>query len=267
LKSTLVIIVAFVLLALSFFLFTDISFVSKRYSVAKVYVGDAVGPMLKAVGTPARVVGSVIDNYINLVDAKRKNEELKRKIAAMRVENFRLPELERENYRLKKMLDLTQQRPKQLVAARISGEDVANWFKCIIIDKGRAAGIREKMPVITPEGLVGQAVEVYRWHSKVMVINDINSSVDAYVIGKHTRGIVAGSGQAVLRLKYVLKNENFEVGDRLITSGKDAIFPRDIPIGIITNINKNNPGLFAEIDVMPFNNFKKIDEVLVVVKQ
>jgi rod shape-determining protein MreC len=109
-------------------------------------------------------------------------------------------------------------------------------------------------------------VEVNKWHAKVMIVNDTNSAVDIYVVGKHTRGIVEGTGQTLLKLKYVLKNEDIEVGDRLITSGKDAIYPKDLALGIVTTVNKNKPGLFADIDVMPFNNFKKLDEVLVVKK-
>ena len=104
-----------------------------------------------------------------------------------------------------------------------------NWFKCIIIDKGRSAGIKERMPVITPSGLVGQVIEVNKWHSKVMVINDTNSAVDVYVSGKHTRGIAEGTGQTTLKLKYVLKNDDIEAGDKLITSGKDAIYPEGLP--------------------------------------
>ncbi len=98
-----------------------------------------------------------------------------------------------------------------------------NWFKCIVIDKGQTAGIRVKMPVITDAGLVGQTVEVNRWHTKVMIINDTNSAVDTYVTGKHIRGIAEGTGKRTLKLKYVLKNDEISVGDRLITSGKDAI--------------------------------------------
>ena len=113
-----------------------------------------------------------------------------------------------------------------MIAARVIGEDVMNWFKCIIIDKGQSSGIRERMPVVTPAGLVGQTVEVNKWHTKVMIINDTNSAVDIYVAGKHTRGIVEGTGQRILKLKYVLKNDDLEVGDRLITSGKDGIYPK-----------------------------------------
>ncbi len=151
-----------------------------------------------------------------------------------------------------------------MIAARVIGEDVTNWFKCVVIDKGSSYGVRERMPVITPAGVVGQAVEVSRWHTKVMVVNDTNSAVDVYVSGRQSRGILTGTGQTALKLKYVLKNDEIEVGDALITSGKDRIYPRGIAAGIVINVNKNMPGLFADVDVMPYNNFKKLDEVLVV---
>jgi rod shape-determining protein MreC len=67
-------------------------------------------------------------------------------------------------------------------------------------------------------------------------------------------------------MKYVLKTDDVEAGDRLITSGKDAIYPKGLAVGIVISINKNMPGLFADIDVMPFNNFKKLDEVMVVTR-
>ncbi len=263
-KGTFVIITAILLLAFSFLLFTNITVVRRGYTKTKFYLTDGVGPALKAMSTPVRFVDYLVDSYVNLIDVKRRNGELKKKVEAMELENQKITELEKENERLKGLLDMVEQRPNEMIAARVTGEDVMNWFKCIIIDKGRTAGIREKMPVVTPAGVVGQAVEVSRWHAKVMIINDTNSAVDVYTTGKHTRGIVEGTGQTILKMKYVLKNDDIEVGDRLITSGKDAIYPEGLALGIVININKSRPGLFSDIDVMPFNNFKKLDEVLVV---
>lgn len=265
-KGTFVIIAAILLLALSFLLFTDIAVFTNGYSRAKLYLADGVGPVLTVMSTPLRSVNYLVENYVTLIDVKRKNSELKKRLDSLETEKQKILELEKENERLKGLLELKAKRPHDLLAARVIGEDVVNWFKCIIIDKGQTSGIRQKMPVITRAGLVGQAVEVNRWHTKVMIVNDTNSAVDIYVVGKHTRGIVEGTGQSLLKLKYVLKNEDIEVGDRLITSGKDAIYPKDLALGIVTTVNKNKPGLFADIDVMPFNNFKKLDEVLVVKK-
>ncbi len=266
-KGTFVVITAILLLALCFLLFTDITIFRKGYSKTKLYFADGVGPVLDLMSVPIRSVDYLIENYVNLIDVKRRNGDLRKRLDALENENSRILELEKENDRLKALLDLKEKRPRDLVAAHVIGEDVMNWFRCIIIDKGQASGIREKMPVVTPAGLVGQAVEVNRWHTKVMIINDTNSAVDIYVAGKHTRGIVEGTGQTLLKLKYVLKNDDIEVGDKLITSGKDAIYPKDLALGIVTTVNKNKPGLFSDIDVMPFNNFKKLDEVLVVKKQ
>ncbi len=263
-KSTFVIIAAVLLLVLSFLLFTNIAVFQRGYGNAKYHLADGVGPVLQVLKTPTRSVSYVLDNYVNLIDVKRRNEELKKKVETLELETQKIPELEKENERLKGLLKLVEQQPNDLIAARIVGEDVMNWFKCVIIDKGRYAGIKEKMPVITPSGIVGQAVEVHDWHTKVMVVNDTNSAVDVYVSGKNARGIAEGTGQTALKLKYVTKNDEVEVGDKLITSGKDAIFPKGLAVGIVISVNKNRAGLFSDVDVMPFNNFKKLDEVLVV---
>ena len=265
-KGTLVVITAVVILAVSFLLFTDVGPVAKRYSKAKVYFATVVGPTLRGVSAPFRFTHGMFDGYINLVDVKRKNVELQRKLEALQLQNQKLSELEKENERLRRLLHFMDQRPGTLTAARVIGEDVTNWFKCIIIDKGHGNGIRERMPVITPEGVVGQAVEVNQWHTKVMLLIDTNSAIDVYVTGKQARGILAGTGRTTLKMKYVLKNDDIETGDRLITSGKDGVYPRGLPVGVVISVDKNVVGLFAEVEVMPFNNFRKLDEVLVVRK-
>ena len=251
---------------LFFLLFTNIPVFEEGYGKAKYIFADGVGPALKILKIPARSAGFVLENYVDLIDVKKQNEELKKKIEALELENQKIPEMDKENERLKGLLSLVERQPNELIAARIVGEDVINWFKCVIIDKGRYAGIKTKMPVITPLGVVGQAVEVHNWHTKVMVVNDTNSAIDVYVSGKDARGIAEGTGSTTLKLRYVTKNDAIEVGDKLITSGKDAIFPKGLAVGIVINVNKNKAGLFSDIDVMPFNNFKKLDEVLVVKK-
>jgi rod shape-determining protein MreC len=150
-----------------------------------------------------------------------------------------------------------------MIVARITGEDIKNWFKSLIIDKGRQDGLKERMPVITPKGIVGQIVEINRWHSRVMVLNDRNSCVDTYVEGKETRGILEGKGETTLLLKYVLKTDDITIGDKLITSGKDGIYPKNLYAGIVINVDRQRPGIISDIEVKPFNNFKRLDEVII----
>jgi rod shape-determining protein MreC len=227
----------------------------------------AIGPTLKVISKPVDGVLSVFNGYINLIGTKKENDELKAQLDTLRMENQKLQELERENRRFKTLLGFMETKPNTLIAANVIGEDLKNWFRCIIIDKGKSQGVREKMPVITAKGVVGQAVEVDQWHSKVMIINDTNSSVDVNIDGKNTRGLLEGTGQNILKLKYVIKNDAIEIGDKLLTSGKDGIFPKGIPVGIVMTVDRNKAGIFADVDVMPYNNFKQLDEVLIIKKQ
>ena len=263
-KNSIIIITAILVLVSSFFVFSNIPFFVKGYSTIKRGSSEIAGPVLKLIGKPAYLVKYLFTTYIDLIDIKKENIELKKKLDAVQFENQKIPELDKENKRLKSILNLIDKSPGTIIAARVIGEDVKNWFKCIIIDKGKDSGVNEKMPVVTPKGLVGQAVEVNKWHSKVMVINDTNSSVDVYVEGKNTRGILEGTGQTTLKLKYILKNDEIAIGDKLITSGKDGIYPKGLPAGIIITASMNKSGIFADIDVMPFNNYKRLDEVLVI---
>ena len=84
--------------------------------------------------------------------------------------------------------------------------------------------------------------------------------------GKTTRGVSEGTGHTTLKLKYILKNEELAIGDKLVTSGKDGIYPKGFPAGIVITVNRNKSGIFADIDVMPFINFKRLDEVLIIKK-
>jgi len=266
LKNTVVIIIAIAVLIISFFIFTNTPLFLKGYSVAKTGFGEVSGPLLRIIGKPGEFASYIFNNYIGLVRTNRENADLRNRLAKFQMENQKIPELEHENKRLKTILNLMEQRPKTMIAARVVGEDIKNWFKCIILDKGKSSGITIKMPVITPSGLVGQVVETDRWVAKVMVINDTNSSVDVYVEGRNTRGILEGTGQTVLKLKYIRKNDEIEIGDKLITSGKDGIYPKGLAAGIVTTVNRGKPGIFSEIEVMPFNNFNILEEVLVLKK-
>lgn len=265
-KNTVVIIIAIAILVVSFFIFTNTPLFIKGYSVAKSGFGEISGPLLRIIGKPAEFARYLFNNYIGLIRTNRENADLRNKLTKLQLENQKIPELEQENKRLKTILNLMEQHPKTMIAARVVGEDVKNWFKCIILDKGKNSGIMIKMPVVTSRGLVGQVVETDRWVTKVMVINDTNSSVDIYVEGRNTRGILEGTGQTLLRLKYIRKNDELEIGDKLITSGKDGIYPKGLAIGIVTTVNRNKPGIFADIEVMPFNNFNRLEEVLVLKK-
>lgn len=266
-KNSIAIILAIFVLVVSFLSFTNTPVVVKTFTAIKGGLSIAIGPTLTIISKPVDGVRGLLNGYINLIGTKKENDELKAQLDRLRMENQKLRELERENVRFKNLLGFMEKKPNTLIAAKVVGEDLKNWFRCIIINKGKSQGVKAQMPVITPKGVVGQAVEIDQWHSKVMVINDTNSSIDVNIDGKSTRGLLEGAGQNILKLKYVVKNDAIEIGDKLFTSGKDGIFPQGIPVGIVMTVDRTKAGIFADIDVMPFNNFKQLDEVLIIKKQ
>ncbi len=140
-KNTVVIIIAIAILVVAFFVFTNTPLFLKSYSVAKTGFGEVSGPLLRTIGKPVELVGYIFKNYIGLIRTNKENAELRNKLARLQMENQKISELEHENKRLKNVLNLMEQRPKTMIAARVVGEDIKNWFKCIILDKGKSSGI------------------------------------------------------------------------------------------------------------------------------
>jgi len=266
LRSYITLFGAVLALVISFLIFTNFPAANRPYTILRGFFSEISGIALKIFDMPMRRVREYYDLYIDVIHAKKEVIELRKKMDALYLECARLREMERENIKLRKILELSEKNTYRMTVAQVVGEDVKSWHKCIIIDKGTDSGIRERMAVISPRGLVGQVMEANRKSSKIMVINDTNSAIDVYVEGKEIRGIAEGSGFSTLKLKYVKKNEEPEIGDRLITSGKDGIYPKGIPLGIVVNVDRKKGGIFLDIDVVPFANYRVLDQVIVLRK-
>lgn len=250
------------ILILTFLSYTNFSFFGRPYLSVRAVINGVSGYLIRGIEKPFRFLSHYYETYIDLVNTKKELISLKERMDRLYMENQRLKEIERENRVLKKILEVREGSTQKMIVASVIGEDVKNWNKGIILDKGTEHGISAGTPVISPSGLVGQVVESTSGSSKVMVINDPSSSVDVYVLGKDIRGIVQGTGYSVLKLKYVKKNEELETGDRLVTSGRDGVYPRGIPVGMVIRIERKSGGIFLDADVMPFANYRTLDYVM-----
>lgn len=256
------VLLALLTLFVSFLVFTELPIANRFYKKQRAILGEISGFAAKLASKPLIKLSQLYDAYLDVVNAKKEVVELRQKLSELSLENQRLREFERENQKLKTILGLSIKAGKEKIVANVIGEDIKSYYKGIIIDKGSESGILPKMAVISPKGLVGQVVEVRRGSSKIMVINDANSAVDVYVENKEIRGIIEGTGLSTLKLKYVKKNEEVEVGDKLITSGKDGIYPKGVPVGIVIDVNKKKGGIFLDITVAPFADFRVLDQVI-----
>jgi rod shape-determining protein MreC len=223
-----------------------------------------VSPFQKAVTHTVRFVESIWEHYFFLVSVARENDALHVQLDEVLERRHRYTETELSNQRLKNLLNFQQSIKHELLPAAVIGKDPSAWFKTIIIDKGRRDGVEKGLPVVVPAGITGQVMEVAGAYSKVLLIIDQNNAVDALVQRSRARGLVTGAAAGRCIFKYVLLKNDVRVGDTLISSGLDGVFPKGLRIGKVSDVVRRNAGIFQEVKVTPFVDFKKLEEVLVV---
>jgi len=251
-------------LLLSFYILT----VSARGQLKNEPVGAVLMWVLRplqivAQGTANWLIG-IQENYLTLSGFKSENERLRKRILALEVERQRLLEAEATNRKLRQLLDFRVQLPGKPVTASIIANSASSWFQGCILDKGSADGVHKDMAVVTPLGVVGKVVSVTGRSAKVILLTDANSGIDVMVQRSRSRGIVSGSLDSGTVLKYMKRSEDVQVGDRLITSGLDGVFPKGLMAGTVIKVNKQSLGLFQSIEVLPAVQSGLVEEVLVV---
>ena len=204
------------------------------------------------------------DNYDTLAGFRSENERLRKRIQSLEIERQRLLEAEATNRQLKALLDFRSRLPAGAITASIIANSANSWFQSCMIDKGSSEGVRKGMAVVTPLGVVGQVVGVTSHAAKVLLLTDPNSGIDILVQRTRSRGIVSGSLDSGIVLKYVKRSEDIQEGDRLITSGIDGVFPKGMMVGTVIKVRKQHIGLFQFIEVLPAVQTERIENVLVV---
>ena len=206
---------------------------------------------------------NVWDTYFLAVFAFEKNVTLSEALSKASQMKTRFLELELENERLKKLVNFTGSMDRAYVAAQIIARDPSPWFKTIMIDKGAADGVEKGNPVVVSEGIVGQVVKVSPGSSRVLLMIDRNSAVDALVQNSRVRGIVRGSDENTCAFTYALRKEEVNIGEMVVSSGMDQVFPKGLKIGHISTVTKTHSQLFQDITIETSVDFDKIEEVLV----
>jgi rod shape-determining protein MreC len=228
----------------------------------RVWTVSAVSPVERS---GAWGIGKVRDawrHYFALSDAARENEELRRENGQLKLEVMQLQGKSAEADRLAALLNFKQKQGKvPMIVARVIGSSADANSNVIYLDQGQHDGIRKNMGVITPEGVVGKIIESFRDTSQVLLLTDRDSGVGAMIADSRIQSPVGGSGEPLLNMKYVGNDDEVNVGQRVVTSGMDRIFPKDLPVGTITQVKAG--GQYKQIRVRPSANLEKLEEVIV----
>jgi rod shape-determining protein MreC len=226
-------------------------------------------PIEFAASSLARGVSNLWESYVYLVDVKADNERLAYENARLKEQVHRLEQKETENRELRRLLQLRESLPGDLVSAQVIGKDFTEFFRVtrVVLDRG-SRNIRPNMPVVSPDGVVGKVLRVAGDTIDLQLSVDAAFGIDVIDERTQARGFVRGTGDPS---KYACKVENVdsrdevEIGDLLVTSGKGKWFPKGLPVARVTKVVKREPGRDQEIEATPTVNFSRLDAVLILV--
>ena len=216
-------------------------------------------------GSSAGVSGvrTIWNRYGTLRDVEKENAELKRQLEAVQVELQERRALADRARGLQQLLDLRDRSNLHTAAAEIIASSASPDFQTLTIDKGTNQELRTDMAVIAADGVVGRIVVPSARAAKVQLLIDRNAAAGALVERSRAQGVVKGGGDDRLRLEFVSEAADVAIGDLVVTSGIEGIFPKGFTIGRVDAVEKAGPA-YKRITVKPAVNFSALEQVLVV---
>ena len=210
-------------------------------------------------------VGGFFKILVSIKDLNEENDQLRKRNLELEVEVSKLEAIERENQILREGLKISAINQYELEFATVVGKDIQSPQDWVLIDKGTDNGIKKDMAVVSREfALVGKIIEVMPDFSKVILITNKESMVATIIEGERSQGLVKKEEKGKLFMDFIPRNEKLEIGQKIITSGMDKIFPKGILIGKIESIDFSQNQLFQKITIAPVVDFSRLEEVFII---
>lgn len=245
-------------------------------------VQRALSDISSPIGEPSNALAaraaSLVDGVRRFQSLATENEDLRAEVERLSLENVRLTELANENGRLRDELGYKQTNPSLqlrgaevvshgsagLVPGRVTSRDPSPYLSVMTINLGQRDGVKQGQAVVTPLGLVGRIVDVGERTARVLLLTDRSSSVNGQVMRTRVTGVIQGTGDGRLLMRYIEQGGDIKVGDIVLTTGLGGVFPRGQPIGQVTSVRQQDIELFQEAEIRPTVDFNRLENVLVV---
>jgi rod shape-determining protein MreC len=232
----------------------------------RVWAVGAVSPVERGGNWGLGKIRGIWNHYFALQSTQRENEALRTENDSLKLALANLQGKAAEADRLAELLKFRKSQEKiPMISARVIGASAGTASRTIEIDRGERDGIRRNLAVITPDGAVGKVIETFRDTAQVLLLTDKEGGAGAMILGTRTQSPVGGNGEPYLLMKYVANDDTVNIGERVVTSGMDKIFPRDIPVGTVMEVKAGNP--FKQIRVKPAARLDRLEEVIVLLTQ
>ena len=199
------------------------------------------------------------------------NEALKAQIANMEDEARQADSYQRENQRLRNMLNLTSTREDfVLVDAYVIAWSSTDWSSTLTINKGSNAGIGLDMCAITDNGeVVGLVTEVGSNFAVIKTVLDSSLEISATIADSGYRGMVTGGytdgRKDLLKMNYLPSGSLIRNNDQVVTSGS-TVYPRNLIMGHIIDADFDETGVAKYAILEPAAELGRLEQVFVITK-
>jgi rod shape-determining protein MreC len=241
---------------------------SGRTLLAQALFG-ALAPFQRAAGAVVDSLQGAWAGYLDLRGAHEESVRLREQVARLEMLLLEKQQQALEAERLRGLLGLREATRLPAVSAEVVARQGLPWFRSIVVNQGRRAGVRLDAAVLAPAGVVGRVVALAEDAARVQILLDRDCSLGVLVERSRVSAIVQGqvgladSGTAELRMKYVPALADIQEGDRVLTSGLDGIYPKGQLVGHVRSVGPP-AGLFRDVVVIPSVAFDRVEEVLIV---
>jgi rod shape-determining protein MreC len=220
-------------------------------------------PLQVLAGMPVKGVRSAGDYFADLARLQAENTELRREHTELSTMRLRQEQLDRENTRLRALLDMRERVQVESRVAEVVYEVRDPFSRRIVIDKGITHGIESGSPVVDDVGVIGQVTRVYPLYAEVTLISDKDQALPVQVARTGVRAVMFGAGAGLLELRYLATDVDLREGDRIVTSGLDGVFVAGLPVARVKSVDRDGVGGFVRIVCVPVAGVEAHSTVLV----
>jgi rod shape-determining protein MreC len=225
---------------------------------------EIAAPVQKVITRPVHVVRDTWRRYGALVDLEAENRALRGQLTQLEQENLQFREALVASGQLRRIAQMRREFEVPLLPSQVVGQDASAWSHALLLDRGRSSEVRSGMPVLVDQGLVGLVNATTLHAARAMLILDRRSAVDAIIQRSRARGLVRGLGGGELEFVFMVRGDDVQVGDEVITSGVGGVYPKGIRVGTITSVKADREQLLHTARVKPAVDFGRLEQVFVV---
>ena len=220
-------------------------------------------PLQQAAHAPVDYLKDAGSYFSSIARFQDENARLKRAQLNGAETLLRTRQLEAENERLRKLLDVKGRQQANGRVAQILYAARDPFSRRVIVDKGQQDKIIAGQPVVDAAGVVGQVTRVFPFVSEITLITDKDQAVPVQIVRNGLRSVVFGLGNGQLELRFMPANADVQKGDLLVTSGLDGIFLPGFPVAKVVQIERDTSYSFARIYCVPLAGVENFGEVMV----